>query len=171
MGYQNSFDYNGKNQISGQNAEDVFEKLAKNKGLIIKKATLKQQYSHIDFLITNKDKKTYFIDIKARKKINRSSENFSDDLVWIEFKNVAGNEGWLYGAADFISFERENDFVIVPRKNLILICEKIVTRNIVNKSSEALYNRYTRKDRKDELSLIKMQDILNGTKVQIWQKE
>lgn len=171
MAYRNSFDYSGKNQISGEKAEDLFEKLAINRGLKIAKASFKQQLSHIDFLLTNKDKKTYFIDIKARKRINRSSENFSDDLVWIEFKNVSGNEGWLYGAADFISFERENDFVIVPRKNLVLICEKIVTNKIANKSSEALYNRYTRKDRKDELSLIKMQDILNGTKVQIWLKE
>jgi len=171
MGYRNSYDYSGDNQISGEKAEDLFEKIAISKGLKIKKATFKQQLSHIDFLITNKENKTYFMDVKARKKKSRTSTSFSDDLVWIEFKNVQGHDGWLYGSSNFIAFEREKDFVIVPTKNLILICEKIVTSKIVDKSSDALYCKYSRKDRKDELSLIKMQDILNGTKVQIWLKE
>lgn len=171
MGYRNSYDHTGFNQLCGEKAENIFEELAKKRGLKIKKSSFRQQLSHIDFLITNKENKTFFIDVKARKRVSRYTDSFTDELIWIELKNVQGNEGWLYGCADFIAFERENDFVIVPRKNLILICDKLITSKIVEKSTEALYCRFSRKTRKDELSLIKMQDILNGTKVQIWQKQ
>jgi hypothetical protein len=171
MGYKNAFDTTGQNQQAGERAENSFEFLAKQKGLKVRRASFRQQLSHIDFLLTNKENKTFFIDVKARKRISRYTDSFTDDLVWIELKNVQGKEGWLYGAADFIAFERENDFVIVPRKNLILICDKLITSKRVEKSTEALYCKFTRKSRKDELSLIKMQDILNGTKVQLWQKQ
>jgi hypothetical protein len=170
MGYRNSFDFNGQNQISGEKAEDLFEKMALSKKLKIKKASNKQQLSHIDFILINEKDQNFFIDVKARKKISRTSDSFSDDLVWIEFKNVAGNQGWLYGASDYIAFERESDFVIVPRKNLVSLCERIVSNIKVDKSKDCLYKKYSRKDRKDELSLIKMKDILENIKVSIWQK-
>jgi hypothetical protein len=170
MGYRNSFDFTGQNQISGERAEDLFEQMALKNNLKIKKATQRQQLSHIDFILTNEKGQNFFLDIKARKKISRTSQDFSDDLVWIEFKNVAGNDGWLYGASDYIVFERENDFVIVSRKNLVLLCERIVSNIKVDKSKDCLYKRYSRKDRKDEISLIKMKDILDNIKVSIWQK-
>lgn len=170
MGYRNSFDFTGQNQISGERAEDLFEQMALKNNLKIKKATQRQQLSHIDFILTNEKGQNFFLDIKARKKISRTSQDFSDDLVWIEFKNVAGNDGWLYGASDYIVFERENDFVIVSRKNLVSLCERIVSNIRVDKSKDCLYKRYSRKDRKDEISLIKMKDILDNIKVSIWQK-
>ena len=171
MGYRNSFDYTGQNQISGEQAEGEFEKLAKKRGLKVKKATKSQQFSHIDFILTDKNNTVHLVDVKARKKVSRTSSSFSDDLVWIEFKNVSGKDGWLYGASDFIAFERENNFVIVPRKNLVILCESLVTQKKVSTSSDALYCRYTRNGRSDELSLIKMQDILSRTKTYIWEKE
>ena len=170
MAYRNRFDYDGQNQKSGDTAEDYFESIAQKKGLEIKKATYKQQISHIDFILKDKSGKTFFIDVKARKKTSRSNELFDDDLVWIEFKNVAGNNGWLHGCADYIAFERVQDFVIVPRSLLISLCDRIVTNKVVKKSSDALYNRYTRNERRDELSLIKMQDIIKNIKVSYWQK-
>jgi hypothetical protein len=170
MTYRNSFDFNGQNQLSGEKAEDFFEKIALKKNLKVQKATTKQQLSHVDFILTNAKNESFLFDVKARKKISRSSENFSDDLVWIEFKNVAGNQGWLYGASDYIVFEREHDFVIVPRKNLVSLCDRLVSNVTVDKSKDCLYKKYSRKDRKDELSLIKMEDILKNIKVSIWQK-
>lgn len=170
MGYRNSFDFSGQNQISGEKAEDLFEKMALKKNLKVQKATTKQQLSHIDFILTNAKNQSFFFDVKARKKISRSSDDFSDDLVWIEFKNVAGNQGWLYGASDYIVFERESDFVIVPRSNLVSLCERIVSNIKVDKSKDCLYKKYSRKDRKDELSLIKMKDIVENIKVLIWNK-
>jgi hypothetical protein len=83
---------------------------------------------------------------------------------------VAGNQGWLYGASDYIVFERESDFVIVPRGNLVSLCERLVSNVTVDKSKDCLYKKYSRKDRKDELSLIKMKDITENIKVSIWSK-
>ena len=171
MGYRNSLDYSGQNQVSGENAENIFESLAKKRNLKVKKASFSQQIAHIDFILTDKNNVSHFVDVKARKKISRSSSEFTDELIWIELKNGQGNNGWLHGSADFIAFERENDFVIASRKNLVILCERIISNSIVEKSSEALYKLYTRKGRKDLLSLIKMEDILNGVKTQIWQKQ
>jgi hypothetical protein len=171
MRYRSAFDKTGQSSEMGGKAEDLFEVLAKNKNLKIEKASLKQQLSNIDFIISNNDKKT-FIDVKACKKTSRSSEESNEEFVWIEFKNINGNNGWLYGASDFVAFERVKDFVIVPKKPLILLCERIVNRAIkVDKASDALYSIYSRKGRKDEISLIKMKDILDNIKITIWKKE
>lgn len=171
MGYQNSFDVSGQNKLSGESAEQSFEDLATSRGLKIKRANYDQQLAHIDFILTDKKNNIHLLDIKARKKVSRNSSEFSDDLVWIELKNVVGNDGWLYGCSDYIVFEREADFVIVPRVNLIKICDSLITNQTVNSASEALYKLYTRKNRKDLLTIIKMSDILTRTKTQIWPKQ
>ena len=53
-------------------------------------ATRKQQITHIDFILTAKNGSKYFVDVKARKRSARNNSKISDDLIWIEFKNVAG---------------------------------------------------------------------------------
>jgi hypothetical protein len=170
MGYRNAFDVTGENQATGEKAEFLFEKIAKSKGFLTKSATLKQQLSHIDFIVETKDKKSYTFDVKGRKRITRKDASVTDEMVWIEFKNVQGKNGWLYGAADFIAFERELDFVIISRNNLVTLCERIVQNKKVSSPNDALYAKFTRPTRKDELSLIKMDDILKGAKTYIWQK-
>lgn len=171
MGYRNAYDRSGQSQTMGQNAETNFEKIAKQKGLKIEKASKKQQFSHIDYILTAKDGKKYFLDVKACKKNNRNSPSANQEIVWIEFKNVIGDVGWLYGAADYIAFERESDFIIAPRQLLASLCERLVnTSKRVDNVTDAMYNLYTRKDRKDEISIIKMEDILNNIKTSVWQK-
>ena len=68
MGYRNAFDFNGDNQKNGENAEHIFETLAKKRGFLIKKANKSQQFSHIDFILTDKKDQNHFFDIKSRKK-------------------------------------------------------------------------------------------------------
>lgn len=171
MRYRSAFDKTGQSSEMGGKAEDAFEFLAKKRNLKIEKASLRQQLSNIDFIITNNNKKT-FIDVKACKKTSRNSQNSNEEFVWIEFKNINGNNGWLYGSSDFIAFERKDDFVLVPKKPLIFLCERIVNKlNKVDKVSEALYSIYSRKGRKDQISLIKMKDILDNIKTTIWKKE
>jgi hypothetical protein len=170
MGYRNRFDHTGQNQKDSDLAENTFKKIALSKGFLVKDASKRQQLSHIDFFVEDKNKKIYTFDVKARKKISRSDSLTADDLIWVEFKNVAGADGWLYGAADYIAFERESDFLIINRKNLVTLCERIVQNKKVSSSKEALYAKYTRDGRKDEISLIKMEDICNSMKTYIWTK-
>lgn len=171
MTYRSKYDFTGESQKMGESAEDLFEFLATKKTLKVEKASKKQQKSHIDFILTDLKNKKYFVDVKACKKTSRISKKTNENLVWIEFKNVAGYKGWLYGDANFIAFERQSDFVIVSRLALVNLCERIVNRsNKVSFVEDALYSIYNRKGRKDEISLIKMDDILKNTKFSIWQK-
>lgn len=170
MGYRNRFDHTGQNQKDSDFAEQTFKKIALTKGFLVKEATKNQQLSHIDFLIEDKNKKIYTFDVKARKKVNRTDASTEDSLVWVEFKNVSGADGWLYGAADYIAFERESDFLIINRLNLVTLCERVVQNKKVTSAKDALYAKYTRDGRKDEISLIKMEDICNGMKTYIWSK-
>ena len=108
---------------------------------------------------------------KAQKKIKRTDAEVNDDLIWVEFLNVAGRGGWLVGAAEYIAFERENDFIIVNRAALWKLCmEKVDQNTRVTQSKHALYKIYQRKDRKDEISIIKFSDIFDNLKFKVWPK-
>ena len=167
MSYVNHYDKNGECSKNGNAAEDEFLEILKNKKGIhnVRRADKYENiYDHIDHKFTTSDGKVIRIDTKAMKKVSRSDKKANTDLVWIEFQNVAGKKGWLYGKADLISFERENDFVLVSRKKLLELCEKLVNKkNKVDNAYEALYNSYTRIGRKDIVSQIKMDDVLNNT--------
>ena len=117
---------------------------------------------HIDFYLKSMSGLYDFsVDVKSRKKSERSSDWYEDQAVWIEFHNVRGLDGWLYGEADKIAFEREKDFVIVDRVELTKFCEKAVAPIFVKNVNEALYKIYRRKTRKDVISKVLMTDIVD----------
>lgn len=108
---------------------------------------------HIDL------KQTISVDVKGLKKINRDDENTDEHFHWIEFKNVLGNNGWLYGDADFIAFETNDYFFIVER---IKLKQFVETKCKMKEWSvePMLYKLYRRKDRPSEiLTIIKTIDI------------
>ena len=144
----------------GQQSESDFEKAANKENYIVSKATREENmFKHIDFFL-GQDHFKFGVDVKARKKTNRSDSSFNDDWTWIEFKNVRGNPGWLYGEADFIGFEREDDFLLVNRQKLIEYCdEKVDLETIVDKAYNAEYKGYQRKGRKDLITRIRMDDL------------
>ena len=70
---------------------------------------------------------TVTYDVKAMKKINRSDNHPNENIHWVEIKNVHGNNGWLYGKADYIVFETEDYWITVPTPALqSLISKKTV---------------------------------------------
>jgi len=149
----------------GQQVENNFANLLKIVDPEFRKATRDEQFRHIDY-------HSYFgtIDVKAKKKVNRHDSSDQDELIWLEFKNVQGREGWLCGETDIIAFERNDDFVLVRRKNLLDMAEsKCNIDDRVTSSRGALYRGYQRSGRKDLISLVKMQDVLN-IKHTIWAK-
>ncbi len=171
MRYRNRFDRTGQCSETGHDAENLFIQIAEKQGWQAAKADRKQQLSHIDVFLSKEGYSTYSIDIKARKKIKRTDSETSDDLIWVEFLNVAGKGGWLVGAAEFIAFERENDFVMVNRSALWKLCLKLVDQTQrVSQSKDALYKIYQRKDRKDEISIIKFSDIFKHLTFKVWPK-
>ena len=158
----NKFDKSGKCAQEGDRAEDLFVKIAEWKGLICKKSSKADNIaSHIDIILDKQaSDKTWSVDVKAMKKTSRSASSAQDQYVWIEFKNVQGNKGWLYGKADIIAFELENTFALVNRERLADWCEKNVDMTKTVKSpAEAIKKVYTRKGRKDQISLIPIKEI------------
>ena len=168
---KNKFDSSGAALEMGQNAENSFSSCAEKKGFKVIKSSFNDEMNHIDFYLESNNGLKVSVDIKSRKKINRQDAVVNDDLTWIEFKNVQGRNGWLYGKADFICFEREKDFVMVNRQSLSKLCEKLVDTSLINvHNSMPLYTGYQRKNRKDLLSLIKITDIINNIKHIIFSK-
>ena len=107
-------------------------------------------------------KKEIKVDVKGPKKVSRSSTDLNDDFIWVEFKNVRGDAGWLYGESDLIAFYHNSNssFYLVKTTELAALCENLCDNKRVFYSNEALYHKYTRPGRKDVLSMIKFEDLL-----------
>lgn len=165
MAHRNKYDTTGSSFALGENAESTFVASVQKAGMKITKSSKQDEFKHIDFYVETSDKLKFSVEVKSRKKVKRNDEKVNDDLLWIEFKNVRGMRGWLYGSADLIAFEREFDFVMVNRKLLARLCEKLCDLTKLNVDLKMpLYTGYQRRDRSDLLSLIKMSDILENIK-------
>ena len=117
------------------------------------------------------DRFKFSVDVKSRKKASRSDTSFDDVWNWIEFKNVKGNPGWLYGEADYIAFEREKDFILASREELKNFCEERIDQDDrVHSAYEAKYKCYQRAGKKDLITRIRMEDVNNLKNNMIFKK-
>jgi hypothetical protein len=170
MAYRNKYDKDGSSFDLGSNAESSFVIAAQKSDMKVAKSSRSEEFSHIDFHIEVNGLKLS-VEVKSRKKVKRGDSNVNDDLIWIEFKNVRGMRGWLYGSAEVIAFERENDFLMVNRKHLARLAEKLCDLTKINTHTKMpLYTGYQRRDRNDLLSLIKMEDITQNIKYSLLPK-
>lgn len=122
----------------------MFYKLMKQSSKKIRWATKKEDmFDHYDIVA---DETKY--EVKTHKRLNRWDKNPSN-IIWLEFVNVRGNEGWLYGKADFIAFLMEDRWWIVPRKDLASEATRLVRGT--SKTNTKLYRGlYCRHDRPEE---------------------
>jgi hypothetical protein len=159
MNYVNKFDRTKECSIQGNKAEASFKDLLINEGLHVREADMVEQRNHVDLIVNENNRKVRY-EIKSRKKINRSDDQYQDSLIWIEIQNVRGDLGWLFGASDYIVFERNKDFVVVDREKLAdFVTRTCNLRKVARHADEALYSRYQRFGRKDCLTLIRNEDI------------
>lgn len=118
------------------------------------------RFSHIDFWHT-KNGETFGVDIKGNK---LPSE------LWIEFKNVNGDPGWMYGKAKWIAFEIPDlgGFAVVKRDELRKWAEENVdTSSVVTHKSKAYKRVYSRsawkahdgRPQRDRISMITVHDL------------
>lgn len=169
MAYRNMFDRSGQCSEMGESAEFIFFNLLKQRGEA-RAASFLEQKQHIDFLLL-RGKKVIKYEVKARKKINRADKSTNDLHVWVEFHNVSGQLGWLYGKANYVAFEREDDFIIVETEKLKNLALKLCDLStLVSSPKDALYKAYRRNGRMDLISIIKMSDIESIAK-EIWPKK
>ena len=150
-----------ESQQRGDAAEKRFFDLATAQGCEceIKNDFHHQTVAHID-IILKKGSKTFAIDVKAQKKASRTDAEVDDSVIWLEFNNVRGNIGWVYGQADFIAFENTDGFNLVCRPSLASWAEQNIDFDAPVKTSKEAYKRvYTRDGRKDLIAWVKFSDI------------
>ena len=160
MNKKNSNDERGAFE-KGQEAEELFMKTAKDLGWdvnVVPEYT--DMVEHIDCVMTWGDPMnpsfpaaSYGVDVKARNTAEKGEE------TWVEIRNVNGEAGWLYGKADMIAFDQGDRFLLVERDKLRIFVEENVEREYVTLAHQALMKVYTRKDRKDMITLIKTNDL------------
>jgi|9_EtaG_2_1085328.scaffolds.fasta_scaffold00155_12 hypothetical protein len=150
MAYQNKFDKTGRASQQGAKAEQVFkESVDAFFDVDISPSDLVNQFKHIDYHCDL----PMTVDVKAIK---------DPETIWVELKNVQGKEGWLYGEATHIAFQRPLGFVVVRRLHLLELVERLVDMDaMVSSPAECLYKLYSRSKwgRKDLLTTIKPADL------------
>ena len=107
-------------------------------------------YDHIDYFVTRLNGTTS-VDVKGGNHPN---------TIWVEFKNVKGDNGWMYGKAEYIAFDMPElgGFVMVRTHELARLCEEIVEHVFVTKQ-EATRKYYQREGREDVISRLELPDI------------
>ena len=97
-------------------------------------------------------------DVKMIKRELRTGD-YNENIHWVEIKNVHGNKGWLYGDADFFSFELDSYWVIVEKMALQdLIKDKCRLKQTCE--TPELYKLYQRKSREDIITMVKTIDLM-----------
>lgn len=147
---------NDTSRQMGKNAEQSFVDCFTSNGHTCVKSTRYQDMrEHWDFLVDGQ----YKIEVKARKKARRHDSSPNDEWIYVEFRNVIGKEGWLYGKADYFAFERPDGFLIVPRTVLVECAEDLIDNEWADRPTP--YKSYRRRDRLYErVGVLLISDVL-----------
>lgn len=132
----------------GKKTEEEFAKLFKNH---TKSSESQDINEHWDLEIKHK------IDVKGLKKVKRSDASVNENFHWVEIKNVHGNNGWLYGDADFFAFELHNFWIIVSKEDLQDRIAKKTVKTYYDQPT--VYGLYQRKGRKDVMTIVPSFDL------------
>jgi len=140
--------------------EDFAASTLRQNGHFVRKASdYENRVKHIDFWAQGFDKKEYSFDAKAMRSLFRGGP-LQDEWVVIEWKNVFGNKGSVFGEQDFFVFERFKSLDIVRRSDLEFFGRREVNfAKRARSASEAKYCVYTRDGRNDLISLVRLDDI------------
>jgi hypothetical protein len=106
---------------------------------------------HIDFYVDRPNGTTTSVDVKGGN---------HPHVIWVEFRNVNGYKGWMYGEAEYIAFQMPelDGFCLVERTDLLQVCREIVIPQYTDKHN-AHRKLYQRKGRKDVLTKLHLPDI------------
>jgi len=148
---------------TGRVAEVRFRRSAEEKGLEVEKSSRNDDiHLHVDYWLAYDGNGRWGVDVKG---------NNLPDEIWVEFMNVRGNPGWLYGGAQIIAFDMPEvgGFVIVDRQDLVDYCERTVEDTIVSDKRDAYMKKYRRNDRQDLITKLKLLDLNKIGSFRIWE--
>lgn len=158
----------------GKKKQSPFEEIATKKGYSPERLkSHRDNCKNVSHILKAKSKKGNLLQLRVDlKKIKNKKQN--EDWIWLEFKNGYGNPGWLHGDADFIIFERMDDFVVVNRKELVSwvgSSQKIrYDLPFVGLAKRAKYRIYRRPKTKEEVSQVELKELKKLKSFQIWKK-
>lgn len=147
----------------GKTTEIRFKRAAENMGFSVEKSSYKEdRYDHVDFWLSFMGDGSWGVDVKGSN---------LPEYIWCEFKNVAGELGWMYGKSSIIAFEMPEvgGFVIVGTEELKDYCEKETSEEVVSSKINAYKKRYTRKDRQDVITYVTLHDLQTLSTYRVWE--
>ena len=148
-----------ENWEKGNQAEQKFQNLALELGWEVVESNIESdRFEHIDFVITwGTPSKHGPDDLTASSSVDVKAQNTAEngEETWIEMRNTQGGPGWLYGEADLIAFDQGDTFLVVERVTLKEWIEANVEKDYVTLAHQALMKVYTRKGKKDMITLVK----------------
>ena len=104
-------------------------------------------------------------DVKGARKNKRSDKMSTYNNTWLEFQNVNGKLGSLYGEQDYFAFELEQAWAIVRREEILKNTLNNIKDNTiytVNPNKDFLY--YQRNGRKDKIVRVPMSFIVENAR-------
>ena len=96
-------------------------------------------------------------DVKGMKKFRRKDLAVTDRFHYIEIKNVRGENGWLYGKADYIAFETRSYWVIICRP---MLAKLIDPSKMSYSATPQIGKLYSRTGRADLMTLMTTVDLI-----------
>lgn len=154
--------------IKGLDAAEVFVSfIEKNYGGKFKASSKEtDMFDHIDYEYTANNGKVITIDFKAVKYIYRLVDDSSDDDWYniVELTSVNGSAGWVFGKADYICFETNDSWLMVPRIKLA----KFITDNVKDEepiiglkcTPDFHLRKYQRVSRNDVITVVTKDELI-----------
>jgi hypothetical protein len=130
--------------IRGLQAEQSFQKLL---GDSTKSNGVSDRFDHWDFNVK--------FDVKKIRSVDEFGES---NYHWVELMNVNGNQGWLYGKADYFAFETKNYWIIVDAETLRAFIERVVTNTEIS-FEKIPYRIYRRQNNLDKVVMVPTVDL------------
>jgi hypothetical protein len=173
------------------NREKAYTKMFREKiearGWIYKKSTRDEDmYDHVDCHVSVIDNgrivRQLKVELKGKKYTSRGNEgNPQEECQYIEFMNVRGDKGWLFGEAHYIAIEGDKKFYFIERTDLIKFSEELFKVNL-NQSIEkieedlsmhiwssrpTIHKIYRRQGRQDLVTQISIEEVKSLAKFTI----
>ena len=137
-------------------SELEFRARCEHLGKTVVKATEDQnKYEHIDFFVDG-----ISVDVKGEKKENRYDKDITKELIWLEFKNVKGNVGWLCSDVQKIAFKIRESYYVFDRQTLLDFTRHFIEQGVIYKKKK--YRKlYRRLGQKDLITYVYLKDIIH----------
>lgn len=148
--------------LNGLQDEDLVMSLISDQlnGICTKATIQEDRRDHIDFHCLLPDGEHLDVDVKGLRKHSRTDSHFDDTIAWVEFKNVKGDVGWLYGKASHIAFVTNTQVIFIKRSLLAAFAEKKMgNKEIVHSLPHDCYVPYQRQGRQDIIMKVLISDL------------